>query len=200
MDNRMQVIIDDLDGHTVREYEGVVTERDEQANMIQIEARYQGEAHELGEAHVEEGDRVIIRFFEGRMYNVVYIFDHRRHQFEGWYINFMRPPTFEDSRIHAQSLDLALFVRANANGSLVLNRDRFEALDLPDEDREAVEDELAYLLQAAEENAPPFGAEEPTSETRDQSMEGPDENLAKDPKRNIKLNDPRTDRRQSTEN
>lgn len=198
--NKVKVVIDNLDGDTVREYEGVITQRDDKRNMVQIETTYDGDVHNLGQATVEPGDRLIIRFYDDRLYNMVYIFDHRHNEFEGWYCNFVRPLELGEERIHAQDLELALHVRPDGNGGTVINRSRFEALDLPPEERDMVEDELAYLLQAAAENARPFGTDELTELPAERSMPGPEENVPKDPKRDIELNDPRTDRRGTTEN
>lgn len=196
---RVQVLITDREGKTVREYEAELTERDDARNMTQLEATYDGRSHELGEAHVEPGDRLIIRFYDDRLYNVIWLYDHRNHRFEGWYCNFIEGVEVEDGAIRARSLSLALYVRPDKNGSLVINRDAFERLDIPRRLREDVEDALAELLEAADMNLPPFGTEEPMMPPADRSMPGPEENLAKDPKRNIDLNNPRTDRRRSTE-
>lgn len=198
--NNIRVVIDNLNGETVREYEGVVTQRDEKRSMVQIETTYDGDVHNLGQATVEPGDRLIIRFYDDRLYNMVYIFDHRYNKFEGWYCNFLRPLEIGEERIHAQDLELALHVLPSENGGIVINRSRFEALDLPAEERDMVENELAYLLQAAAENARPFGTDELTELPADRTTLHPDERLARDPKRDIKLNDPRTDQRSTTEN
>lgn len=193
----MTVTVKDLDGTTIRQYPGRVTDRNE--DMVQIETHYDGDVHDLGDAEVNPGDRLVIRFFNNRLYNVVHIFDRDTNAFEGWYCNFMRPANLSDGDIQAEDLELGLYVDPDEMRTLVVNREEFDELDLSQREHDDVEEALARLEMAAAESTPPFGNEEPVRRPADRSMPGPSEDIAKDPKRNIDLNNPRTDRRRTTE-
>lgn len=194
---QVTVIVKNLNGKTLREYSGHVIDRN--VDMVQVETHYDGDAHDLGDAEVKPGDRLVIRFFDNRMYNVVHIFDSDTNAFGGWYCNFMRPAHLNGETVAAEDLALGLYVDPDEMQTLVVNRDEFEELGLSQREHDDVEEALARLKMAAAESTPPFGNQEPIRRPADRSMPGPSENIAKDPKRNIDLNNPRTDQRRTTE-
>lgn len=188
------VMIDNIEGQMKRRYDATVIEKNPEHNEVILETTFGGEEHELGEAELEVGDRLVIRFYDDRLYNVVEIHDKDADTLEGWYCNFLRSPQITNGFIKAQDLEMGLFVRPEHPGTLVTHRDAYEMLDIQPAEREIIEEELAGLLQAAAENIPPFGGEMPTRTPPTKQMPGPEENLAKDPKRDIHPNNPRTDR------
>ena len=187
--NMVTVTIQDLAGNLVRAYRAHEVER-RNAELI-LEAQYDGQEQELGDTTLEPGDRLLIRFYENRLYNVVQIHDGDDDQLKGWHCNFMRPASIDNGAVSAQDLSLSVFVRPD-RGNVVLNRPQFQTLDIDEDERRDVKDTLAALIQQAEENAPPFGNMQPTLKPDTRRMPGSEENLVQDPKHDIDPDAPKT--------
>ena len=187
--NMITVMVEDLQGDLVRAYRA--HERDRRPSEVIMEAEYDGQTQDLGDTTLETGDRLIIRFYENRLYNVVQIHDADDDELKGWHCNFMQEINIDNGAIRAQDLSLSLFVRPD-RGNVVLNRSKFNELDLDERVRQDVQETLAALIQQAEENAPPFGNTQATLKPATRRMPGSDENLVQDPKHDIDPDAPKT--------
>ncbi|MEL7237198.1 MAG: DUF402 domain-containing protein, partial [Chloroflexota bacterium] len=73
----------------------------------------------------------------------------------GWYCNITRPAVINAAEIRAD--DLALDVIITPDGTThLLDEDEFEALAIPDEDRQAARDAVAHLYAQIAQRRPPF--------------------------------------------
>lgn len=188
--DRVTIVINTPDGDEIGRYRGKLLDRRD--GEVLLETSYEGEERQIGEATLREGSRLVIRFFEDRVYSIMEMHRALDDALLGWYCDFMRPAEIDDDEVRAVDLGLGLFVDAD-RGTRVEGRDTFDALPLTDEERQDVENSLAALLQKVAESAPPFGTQQPIRRPADQGMPGPDENLPKDPKRSLNPDAPGQD-------
>lgn len=147
------VIKNDHTGHEVWRYEGRVIEHT--PDRILLEASFNRDDTDLGYVTFQRGDRFVETFYTARWYNVFEVHNHDDDRVKGWYCNFTRPAAIDGGVVQADDLALDLFVHPDGRAH-VLDRDAFEALSLPAEERREVEQALADLLARAEDAAAPF--------------------------------------------
>lgn len=153
MPEPITVIKTDHTGREVWRYEGRVLQRS--ADCVRLEAPFNRDDMDLGYVTFRRGDRFVETFYADRWYNVFEIHAAGDDALKGWYCNFTRPAVIADGIVRADDLALDLFVYPGGR-MLVLDEDEFEALDLPDGEREAVLAALATLQARAQAGQAPF--------------------------------------------
>ena len=124
-------------------------------DRIVLEAEFGREAMDVGELRMEPGDRFVETFYFDRWYNVFAVYAGTSRQLRGWYVNVTRPARLEGSEIYAEDLALDLVVTPERSWE-VLDREEFDALEIPAADRERAERGLAELVDLLVSGSPPF--------------------------------------------
>jgi protein associated with RNAse G/E len=158
MPEPVTVIKTNHNGQEVWRYEGVILKRG--ADYVLLEARFNRDDMDLGYVTFQRGDRFVETFYTDRWYNVFEIHAVGDDSFKGWYCNFTRPAMIADGIVQADDLALDLFVYPGGR-MLVLDEDEFEALSIPQAEREAVLAALAELQTRAARGQPPFNQPTP---------------------------------------
>lgn len=155
MPEQTEITVFKLDHHgqEVWQYSGILVERT--VNRVTIEAYFKRSDVDLGYVVFTQGDRLIEHFYSDRWYNVFELHAAADDRLKGWYCNFARPARLGEATIHQEDLALDLWVDPSGE-SRVLDRDEFDALNLPGEQREQVLAALASLVESARAGFPPF--------------------------------------------
>ncbi|MEX0788250.1 MAG: DUF402 domain-containing protein [Anaerolineales bacterium] len=125
------------------------------ADRIVLEAEYGREAVDVGGLRMEPGDRFVETFYFDRWYNVFAVYAGAGRQLRGWYANVTRPARLQGSEVYAEDLALDLAVTPERSW-MVLDREEFDALEIPSADRERAERALAELVDLVTTGSPPF--------------------------------------------
>lgn len=131
----LTVIKNDYTGKEVWRYDGVLIES--HPNRVTLEARFNRDDQTLDYVVFRRGDRFVEQFYTDRWYNVFEIHDVGDDRLKGWYCNFARPAHIADGVITSDDLALDLWVYPDGR-LLTLDRDEFDALPIPAEERRAV--------------------------------------------------------------
>lgn len=147
----------DHKGRAVFSYEGKLVAHG--AHYVYLEAYFARDDFDAGYMVYRRGDRFMEWFYADRWYNVFQIFDVHDGRLKGWYCNITRPALLDltAERANVRADDLALDVFIHPDGTpLMLDRDEFDALDLPDEERRAALDAAETIQRLAAARIPPF--------------------------------------------
>ncbi len=134
-------------------YQGTLLEARE--NGWTVEATFQRADQKLDRLQLRAGDRFVEHFFSDRWYNVFEIYDRESGLLKAWYCNIARPARFTGSALYQDDLALDLLVYPDG-GMTVLDREEFEALDLPLDQRARALDALDRLQGEARSGGWPF--------------------------------------------
>ncbi len=121
-------------GHPVWHYQGSVIERGE--NYVCLRAFFDRREADLGFVSFHQGDLFIEWFFSDRWYNIFQVHDGDSDIVKGWYCNITRPAVITDESVHADDLELDIWIMPNGTITL-LDEQEFSNLDLPTEERMA---------------------------------------------------------------
>ena len=133
-------------GEELIQYAGILLERS--SSGVKIEALFGLDDIDLHGLEINKGDRFIEWYFNDRWYNVFAIYDSDTRGLKGWYCNITRPARIESKHIYAEDLALDLVVFPQGDW-IVLDRDEFETLDLPEQDQQAAERAILDLINEA---------------------------------------------------
>lgn len=153
MAEAITVIKLDEEGEEKLRYQGVVLDRGR--TYIKLEARFQIEEVYIEEMTFRRNDRFIEWFYTDRWYNVFEIHDREDDHLKGWYCNFTRPALIEDDVVSAEDLALDLLVYPDGD-YVILDQDEYKALDLSQDEKNAVRRALDYLKRRVEFAEAPF--------------------------------------------
>lgn len=117
---------------------------------ITLEAFFNLEDRDAGYVVYKRNDRFVETFYNDRWYNVFAIYDRDNAGFKGWYCNVTRPAVWDGLTKEVAADDLAVDVWVTPTGEAsVMDRDEFEALQLPQDEVEQAERAVAEILQRA---------------------------------------------------
>jgi ABC-type nitrate/sulfonate/bicarbonate transport system ATPase subunit/protein associated with RNAse G/E len=150
---QVTVIKGDHTGKEVWRYRGTILDRTE--TSITLEAPFNLDIIETPHVTLWQGDLFTEYHHTDRWYSIFQIHDRNNGQLKGWYVNFSRPAVFTDNTIEADDLALDLWVYPDGR-MLELDREEFDALPIPEEERSAVLRALAYVKTMITERRPPF--------------------------------------------
>ena len=122
----------------------------EEKTGITLEAFFNLDDRDAGYVVYKRNDRFVETFYSDRWYNVFAIYDRDDAGFKGWYCNVTRPAVWDEQRKEVAADDLALDVWVYPTGeTIVMDRDEFEALQLPQDEGEMAEAAVREILQRA---------------------------------------------------
>jgi len=132
-------------GQEVTAYSGRILRRT--ADVIALATRWVRPPLDLGYVVLEPGDRWVETFYTDRWYNVfeIHAADGR---LKGWYCNVTRPTRITDDEVVWEDLALDVWVDPEG-GTLVLDEEEFEALELSRREQAAALAALRALLEMA---------------------------------------------------
>lgn len=133
-------------GEELIQYAGILLESS--SSGVKIEAHFGLDDIDLHGLEINRGDRFVEWYFNDRWYNVFAVYDIDSGELKGWYCNITRPARFESEHIYAEDLALDLVVFPQGDW-VVLDRDEFEALGLPEQDQQAAERAILDLINDA---------------------------------------------------
>ncbi len=143
----------DADGNQVWQYTGHFLSRT--PTEWTLEASFGRALAQVGDLTMIAGDRFVETFYADRWYNVFAVHDGRSGQLKGWYCNLARPARLEGSHLRQEDLALDLVVYPDGRTE-VHDREEFEALALPEDERASVEAGLLELKALALAGQGPF--------------------------------------------
>jgi predicted RNA-binding protein associated with RNAse of E/G family len=154
MSDRVTVHKLDEAGNEVWSYQGRLLVR--QPNRWTLEATFGRKETRVGDLIMEAGDRFVETFYADRWYNVFEVHDGGTDRLKGWYCNLARPARLAGRDVFQE--DLALDLVVYPGGAMeILDREDFEALDIPDQERAQVRAGLEELTVLARAGLDPFG-------------------------------------------
>ena len=153
--NPVAITVHKLDHHgrEVWRYQGRLLDRG--PSSLTLEAFFDRDRQTLAGLTLEPGDRFVETYYTDRWYNVFAIHEGDAGPLKGWYCNITRPARFETAHVFAEDLALDLVVDRSRK-AVVLDREEFEALDLPRQDRRRAGQALKTLQRLASSGEPPF--------------------------------------------
>jgi hypothetical protein len=140
--SEITVVKCDSVGREVFRWKAKVLERGEQE--ILVEAHFGLENHFMGDIPLEPGDRFVESYYTDRWCNIFEVHSREADQLKCWYGNLSYPAEFGAEKITFRDLALDLLVRPDGRQEL-LDREEFENLVIPAEDRAKVLAELEKL-------------------------------------------------------
>lgn len=151
----MKITVYKLDeqGREVWQYPARILARG--ASWIRLEAFFDRPRADLGPVVFEEGDRFVETFYSDRWYNVFAVYEGEDGPLKGWYCNVCRPAEISQDAVHCEDLALDVWVARTDSKPVILDEEEFKELDIPGEERKAVQAALEYILQAAREKKLP---------------------------------------------
>jgi len=123
-------------------YSGWIVERSERG--ILVEALFNRSDLPFHGLVFKQNDRFLELYLSDYWFNIFRIHDRDSNQLKAWYCNITRPVEFKDDHIAYDDLALDLLVYPDGR-QLVLDRDDFNALQLPPFDRKMAEAGLKLL-------------------------------------------------------
>lgn len=142
----------DAYGREVWQYPATLLELDE--HSVQLEASFDLDRVKLDYVVFEQGDRFVETYYDDRWYNVFAVYEGETSDFKGWYCNVCRPAQITEDAVRCE--DLALDVWVDPDGQTrIMDRAEFEALAIPEADREEGRRALEQILELADEEALP---------------------------------------------
>lgn len=155
---RATVIKQDHNGGFVLQYDGELVERGDQSVCIEA---YFSRDYVAPYVTFRKSDRMTEWFYADRCYNIFRIEDVETKQLKGWYCNFTTPATFTfdeaTDHVTVRSNDLALDVFVDPHGKItLLDEDEFAALNLPDDQVDAVIHATEQLRKLVMMRSAPF--------------------------------------------
>lgn len=153
MTDRITVHKLDDRGNEIWRYHGQVLNRT--ASAVRLLAAFDRPPIQVGPLDLETGDLFLETFYHDRWYNHFAVFSIDNSAFRGWYCNIARPARILENRIYQEDLALDLVVLPEGE-STVLDREEFEALNLPPDDRAQALQALHHLQGRAASSFPPF--------------------------------------------
>jgi uncharacterized protein len=150
----MQVIKRDHTGNTIFSYE---CERiDGGVDWVCLQAHFEMDSVDLsGSLQLCRGDLMTEWFYADRYYNIFQIQNPDTLSIKGWYCNITRPAEIVNGTVVAD--DLALDMLVDPDGVItLLDKEEFNALDLPQADRCAALDAVVTLRDRIQNRQPPF--------------------------------------------
>lgn len=140
-------------GEEELDYVGEVVSRGD--DYVCIRAIFQLKTRDYGYAVLKNGDVFTEWFYSNRWYNIFKIEDVDTKQLKGYYCNLTRPAIIAEDNVRAEDLALDLFVKPSGE-ILRLDDDEYEELDLPDSDRQQVENAVAQIREMVKRGQTPF--------------------------------------------
>jgi uncharacterized protein len=141
MPNLTVIKLDYLGRETWR-YKADVLRRGE--TFFILEAYYDRQDEYVDELLLRKGDQFIETYYKDRWYNIFEIYDVTAGHLKGWYCNIGYPAEFEKDKISYRDLALDLLVYPDGR-QIILDKDEFEALPLPESVRLKAESALETL-------------------------------------------------------
>lgn len=138
----IDVIKRDPQGRETWRYQGAIVEQN--ADCVVVEAYFDRPDVEFHGVTLKQGDRFVETYYYDRWYNIFEIYDRDDGSLKGWYCNICQPFIWEQGAISYRDLALDLLVYPDGR-QLVLDRDEFETLTLPEEVRQAALDGLTQV-------------------------------------------------------
>ena len=129
-------------------YTGIVVPADI-ANCILVDAVFTFKTVTTAYTTFAQGDHLHEYFFGDRYYNIFALYEGNFVQLKGWYCNICRPATWDTERICCQDLKLDLWISAEGDVQ-ILDKDEFDALDLPSAERDACLNAVSGLRAMAQ--------------------------------------------------
>jgi len=140
-------------GEEVWRYEGEMLEST--ATSVTLEAFFDREDVNFHEISLKTGDRFVETFHSDLWYNTFAIYDSEDDRFKGWYCNITRPAKIQNGHVYADDLALDIIVYPDRSW-LVLDKDEFDELVLPQEDRDRALHAIDDLIEYARNKEGPF--------------------------------------------
>jgi hypothetical protein len=148
------VIKRDPHGQEQLRYSGELMSRGE--TWVCIRAIFQFNDRDLGYMTMNRGDVFTEWFYADRWYNVFRVEDGKTAALKGWYCNFTRPAKIGKDFVSADDLALDVFVHPIEKTLLVLDEDDYEALHLPENEHQSVQNALDEIRRLASAGTVPF--------------------------------------------
>lgn len=143
----------DHEGRVVWQYAGKVLERG--PDWVCLTAVFNGREFDMEFITFRRGDVFTEWFYADRWYNVFRIADGPTGALKGWYCNITRPAQIAADSVRADDLALDVFVTP-AGAFMLLDKDEFDALNLPPNDQQAALRAVAALRDLAAQRTEPF--------------------------------------------
>lgn len=145
-------------GELILKYDGEVIERG--ATWVCLRAVFQRPEVDLGFVVFRPGDVFVEWFYSDRWYNVFQAHDGDSSHVKGWYCNITRPAVITGDEVHADDLELDVFVMPNGT-MLLLDEKQFSAMNPPVEERIAALRAVDTIRRAVAGREPPFESVRP---------------------------------------
>lgn len=139
-------------GEEAYRWKGELLERS--TSHVLLEARFSLSGLFMGEAPLYVGDRFVESYYSDRWYNTYEIHDRDTDMVKCWYCNITYPAELSEGSVSFRDLALDLLVYPDGRQQ-VLDETEFEALDIPQLDRQkalAALGELQRKFQSQFEN------------------------------------------------
>jgi len=144
MKSTVTVIKQDQAGKEIWRYKGYVLVQNKRG--IIIEAYFNHTDMSFHGVCFRKGDRFIEAYPTDKWFNVYEVHDRNSDALKAWYCNVTRPMNTENGTIIYKDLALDLLVYPNGR-NLVLDKDEFENLNLPDKDEKEALNALHELKE-----------------------------------------------------
>lgn len=142
-------------GEEVWQYPGHLLARNPDRACLM--ARFDLDRVSMGGLTIERGDRFVETYYFDRWYNIFAIYEPTGNHLKGWYCNIARPARLTGMDLYAE--DLALDIIVLPTGEVhILDREEFEALPLPPDDRQRALRALDDLLGMIRARRGPFAS------------------------------------------
>jgi hypothetical protein len=128
-DSSITVIKRNISGVETWRYKGQIIHSE--PSKIRIEAFFDRDAMDVSGLYLAPGDRFLETYYSNRWYNIFEIFSGNSRIRKGWYCNISKPAEFTESEISFVDLALDLVVFPDGQ-QLVLDKDEFDSLDIPE--------------------------------------------------------------------
>ena len=124
-------------------------------NHLLIHARWDRDALDLGYMTFQTGDHFYEHYYTDKWFNIFEI-RSERGQLKGWYCNVTKPARVEDHTVYSEDLELDLFVSADRQEVITLDKEEFDEREFSQEVREGALRGLEELREMARLARPPF--------------------------------------------
>jgi uncharacterized protein len=143
----------DHHGESVVRYTGEVLEKGE--DWVCLRAVFERPATNLGFVIFQPGDVFIEWFYSNRWYNIFQVHEGDTAVIKGWYCNITRPAVIDEQLVHADDLEVDIFVTPNGT-VILLDEKEFSALQLSSHERMAALRAIQSLRQQVATREAPF--------------------------------------------